>query len=967
MHTPRPAPVRASRLAAAAVAALPVMTLLTPAALSPAHAALAAEGVQPDAALPTDPALVTGQLDNGLKYIIRRHANPAGRAGLWIHIGSGSLNETESTRGLAHFLEHMAFNGSENFPPGTVVDYFQSIGLAFGRDQNAFTSFDQTTYQLYLPDTKIETIDRALLFFSDVAQRLKLLPDEINKERGIIQEERRTRLSPQQRIQEKIWEGLAPESTFGRRLPIGTEQTINSVSPADFQNYYKTFYTPSNMTMIVVADADPQPIVDAIKKQFGAFPKTAVPADLPVGVKGTTGYRAIVATDPEVTRASVVITRVEPPRPPSTTVGHLRRDLVDLIGTWAFNRRIENELAKGGPSFLSAFATSQQITGALHSFQASASGEPANWKAMLTELGTHLQRARLHGFTEDEIDDARKALIAQAEQSVERESTIPARAVLARINGDVAAGEPVMSAQQTLDLYKQILPGLSTLEVSDAFAKNFDTSNALFTLTGPTLPDTPTEQQLVDLGRKAIDVKPEKYQAVARAKSLLDKAPTPGPLADVKTHEASNVASGWLPSGVRVHHRFMDIQKDQVTILVTLAGGQIQETPANRGLTEAALLAWERPATSKLSSTQIRDLMTGKKVSVSTSEGGGFRGGGGGGSQDALRLVISGSPADLEPGLQLAHLLLTDPVIEPAALEQWKKSQKQAIEQRQKQPQGIIQEVIAEGFYPKSEARVYPLTAEQVDKITLDAAQSWLKNLLATAPIEVAVIGDLPMEKARPLVETYFGSLPKRDRISAATLDELRKIERPKGPILTEKKVAIQTPLGVVLDGFFGPDAENVRDSRLMQMASRIMSTRMIKTVREEKQLVYSIGAQTQPATTYPGFGVFLASAPTEPAKAPALGDTLEEMYTAFAKDGPTDEEMTTARKQMANMFDEQMKEPGFWTARLAALDYRNTKLDDVMAAPAAIQAFTAEEIRDAFARYYKPESRFRFTVVPAK
>jgi zinc protease len=941
----------------AALAAIPALVFAMP--------TLAADTNAP---LPTDPALVTGTLDNGLSYIIRKHANPAGRSAAWIHIGTGSLNETESTRGIAHFLEHMAFNGSENFPPGTVVDYFQSIGLAFGRDQNAFTSFDQTTYQLYLPDTKIETIDRALLFFSDVATRLKLLPSEIEKERGIIQEERRTRLSPAQRTQEKIFQSIAPESTFGRRLPIGTEETINSISPEDFQNYYKTFYVPSNMTLIVVADTDPAPIVDAIKKQFGSLPKLPRPADLPVGVKPTTESRAIIATDPEIKQASIAINRVEPARPPSTTVSDLRRDLVELIGTWAFNRRIESELAKGGTAFLSAFAGGQSINQALVIHQASAAGEPEKWADMLTELATHIQRARIHGFTEEEIADARKALIAQAEQSVQREATLPARAVLARINSDVAAGEPVMSAQQNLDLFNKLLPAISADEVSRTFASNYDTQANLFVLTAPSSPNIPSESQLLDMGRKALSVKPDKLKTDARAASLMTSTPTPGTLADLTTHAASNVTSAWLPSGIRVHHRPMDIQKNTASIIITLAGGTIQETAETRGLTDAASLAWDRPATSKLSSTQIRDLMTGKKVAVSTSEGGGGPGPrGGGGSQDALRLVISGNPAELEAGFQLAHLLLTDPVIEPAALDQWKKAQKQAIEQRKNLPQGIIAELIADTFYPKDEARLHPLTAEQVDKVTLEAAQAWLRRLVATSPIEVAIVGDITLDQAKPLVETYLGSLPKRDRISDTTHDNLRKVARPSGPLVVEKKVDIQTPLGVVLDGFFATDAENIRDARLLQLASRIMSTRMIKTVREDKQLVYSISANSQPATTYPGFGLFLATAPTEPSKAPALAETLEEMYTAFAKDGPTEEELNTARKQMANMFDEQMKEPGFWTTRLATLNYRNTKLDDVMSAPEAMQSFTANDIREAFTRYYKPEARFRFTVIPSK
>jgi len=217
--------------------------------LGPARAASPA-----DEKLPTDPALVTGTLPNGLAYIIRQHKNPEGRVGIWLHVASGSLNETEAQRGLAHYLEHMAFNGTANFPPGSIVPFFQSLGMTFGRDQNAFTGFDQTTYTLTLPGGGREMLDKGMLFMADVAMRMSLEPAEIDSERQIILEEKRARSSARQRVQDQFFERLAPESTLGRRLPIGIEQTIKSVTRQDFQEYYLRWYVPSNMTVIVVGD-----------------------------------------------------------------------------------------------------------------------------------------------------------------------------------------------------------------------------------------------------------------------------------------------------------------------------------------------------------------------------------------------------------------------------------------------------------------------------------------------------------------------------------------------------------------------------------------------------------------------------------------------------------------------------------------------------------------------------------------
>lgn len=917
---------------------------------------LTAKGGGAEEPLPTDPALVTGTLENGLKYVVRKHPNPEGRISIWLHVSSGSLNETDNIRGIAHYLEHMAFNGSKNFAPGSVVPFFQSLGLQFGRDQNAFTSFDQTTYQLALPDTKAETIDKALLFLSDVGMRLSLLPEEIDNERGIILEEKRTRLGAQQRVQEYIQERLAPGATFGRRLPIGTEETIKSVKKPDFEGYYGKWYVPSNMTVIAVGDCDAAPVVDAIRKHFADGKKATKPADLDVGVKAYTETRAIVATDPELTSAGIQIVRIEPSRGPSLTVEHERRDLVELIGTWAFSRRIGNELAKGTRTYLGANAGIGDQANAIRMITASAQGKPENWKTMLRDLGEDLQRARLHGFTAADVDDAKTALLTQAEQAVRREGTVPARAMLQRMNGTIAAGEPIMSAQQRLDLLKRLLATITPEEVSAAFTKNFDPTIVTFVLTIPSSADVPSESQLIELGRAAVNVKPAKAAEEARATTLLKEAPKGGKVAQAETHEASGVTGAWLSNGVRVHYKFNDNRKGDASISILLAGGQIQETQGNRGVTDAATLAWSgrSMATKGLSSTQIRDFMNGKKARVN-----------GGSGEDAMTLTVSGDPEALETGLQLAYLLLTEPLIEPAAFTQWQQGQVQRIAARKLQPAGVLGEAMAEALYPTDEPRTRPLTVEQVQALKIEAAQQWLDKLIATAPIEVTVVGDVAADKVMPLIEKYLGSLANRQRIGGGYLANERKIKRNPGPITVEKTIDIKTQQGFVLDGFIGTDAQNIRDTRLLGMAARIMSTRMVKTIREEKQLVYSISAASRPAVEYPGFGLFAAQAPTDPSKGAALAAALEEMYGAFAKAGPTEEEMTVAKKQMANLFSEQMKEPDFWMGRLSAIDYRGLKLQDIVDGPAAYQAMTAKDVQDAFARYYQPERRVRFVVTP--
>jgi len=904
--------------------------------------------------LPTDPALVTGRLPNGLNYIIRAHKNPEGRVGIWLHVASGSLNETDATQGLAHFLEHLAFNGSANFPPGSVVPFFQSLGLSFGRDQNAFTGFDQTTYQLALPGGGRDVVEKGMLFMSDVAMRLSLTPALIDAERPVIVEEKRTRASARQRVEEQLYARLAPESTFGRRLPIGIEPTIKSVTQADFRDYYARWYVPSNMTVIVVGDTDPAMVVDVLTQQFGSGPTVPEPTPRAVGVQPTNGPRAIVVTDPELIRAEVSITRLGPPREATTTVAQRRRELVEMIGTWAFNRRLSAEIAAGRMSFLGAGASVEDWVGVYRMASLEASGKTGTWRAMLKELGTELQRARLHGFGEREIANARTMLVAAAEEGVRRESTRPARDILRDLNRDVSRRRPPMSAAQTLALFQQLLPGITAREVSDAFADSFDPARALFIAELPAGDDVPSEADLVGLGRTAVDVKPDKPADLAPPSALLATLPRPGTVAESTTHAATKVTSLWLDNGVRVHHRQMDQRKGEATIAVTLAAGVIEETPANRGITEAAVRAWERPATRKLSSTDIRDLMTGAKARVASGMGG-----------DSVTLSISGDTGDLERALQLAYALLTEPLIEPAAFDQWKEAEGQRLADRKRQPMSVLIDTAAAALYPPGDPRAKVLTPEQLAALTRPAAQAWLERLIAQAPIEVSVVGDIDRAAATRLVSQYFGALPARPRIGDKTLWDLRKVARPSGPVQAADTVQALTPQGAVLAGFFGADLRDIRDTRLLNVAARVLSTRMLKTIREEKGLVYSIRASSEGAVVYPGFGRFVAIAPTDPDKASALATAIEEMYAAFAKDGPTDDELVVAKKQTATLLDEIMKTPDFWTGWLATLDYRGIGIDEILAGPTQYEKFTAPEVRDAFVRYDQPAARFRFVITP--
>ncbi len=904
--------------------------------------------------LPTDPGLLAGELENGLNYAVLEHDNPPGRVMLWMYVSTGSINETDEQRGLAHFLEHLAFNGSEHFEKNDVIGFFEAMGLTFGQHQNAMTSFDQTRFILELPNNKPETLDQGLLFFADVAGRLSLDPLAIDNEREVILEELRSRLSPEQRVQEYIFERISPGSRFGERLPIGTEESIKTIDRDDFLDYYHHWYVPSNITLVVVGDIDPESVVPAIERQFSFGPRVPRPVDADPQVEPYQTTQAIVATDAELKQASVSIVRIDEPAPPTTTEALMREREVEDLAVAAFNRRLARKISEGQVSFLSGSAFLGNLFNSFRFIAVGAEGDPQRWRDMLAELAVEMQRARLHGFTERELDDVRKQLIAGLERAVEREETQPSQAIVAQVTEAVADEEPYLSAAQRLEIMQRLLPAITPEEISTRFRELYDPAAVTFIVELPIDATVPTEAELVSLGQESLAVTPDAEGESARPSELMAVLPEPGTVVDQTEHDRSAVTSAWLSNGVRLNYRFMDYRKDQATITINLAGGSIEETPENHGITAAASLAWSRPATSRLSSSDIRDLMVGTKVSVA-----------GGADLDALTMLVSGKPAELETGMQLAYLLLTDPLIEEAALSQWQEQERQAIEARKLQPGGVVAEAFTAMISPPGEVRLLPMELQEMDRITREKAQAWLERIIREAPIEVSVVGDLPWEQARDLVCRYLGSLPPRERISSQTNAALRRLDRPVGPLVESLEIETQTPMAIVQSGFFGPDWTEVEDRRLLNLATQILSTRMIKELREQEQLVYSIGARSAPNPTYPGYSMVMAGAPTDPGKASALQQRIAGMYQQFAEQGATDEEIEIAKKQIDNQLDEQMKDPRFWNFFLGNLTYRGTNLDDLVAAREAYAAFTGPQVLDAFRRYYRDDASFSIVVRP--
>ncbi len=905
--------------------------------------------------LPSDPRLVTGKLKNGVTWIYRKHDNPPGKMALMIHVDTGSLNETDAQRGLAHFMEHMCFNGTDNFPPGALIPYFESIGMEFGADLNAFTSFDQTSYMLFTPDTKVEQVDKALMVLSDYAFRATLVEAEIDKERGVILEEARARKNAFQRIRDKLWPELFEGSRFAQRLPIGDETVIAKAPRSEFVDYYRNWYRPERVTIMLVGDADPEPYKPSIEKWFGEY-KSETPAqkDMSAEFKPFSRQRALVTTDPEMAVCRVEMNNLRPGRPAQTTVEQWRTQLVEELGNWIMGRRFDTLVKKGEASFRGANTGVQSFFQEGLMITSQAQGEAKDWNKMLDELVMEVQRARQFGFTNREFGLARKEMRSEYEHNVKKEPSRNARGVIMQINGATNEGEPVLSAQQELDLFNEVISSIDVAEVSKTFKENFAPDTFAFVITtsdkDPSL--VPSRDDVLAAGKAALARKVEPIKEEEQAASLLASAPTPGKVAESTLDKDLGVTSGWLSNGVRIHHRYMDYKKDTVLVTISLAGAQVEETPENAGITDAACLAINEAATSKLSSSQVRDLMTGKNIRVMARPAG-----------DTLMINLEGSPADLEAGLQEVYAVLTDGKIEEASFNNWKLQFAQRLEMMDKTPQFRTSLAMLE-LLGGGDPRLTPMTKEKLEKQTLASTQAWFDRHRKDSPIEVAVVGDMKLEQATPLLETYLGSLSQRKR-AAENLDKLRKLPRSTGPLVKAVQVDTMTPQAVALVGFVTPEGRNKVDVRALELATETVTSRLVKRLREEKSLVYSVAARNSPSWVYNDTGQFFSGAPCDPDKVSQVVEEVQTIFAEFAEKGPTAEELEIAKKQVAEDLDTDMREPGYWLTILQHHDMHKRDLKEEKAEKEAYPKFTADQVRDTFKKYYNPARQFQVTAVP--
>lgn len=922
----------------------------------PAFAQVAPSDPWPQATsdVPVDSAVRFGTLENGMRYAILRNATPPGQASLRLRIDAGSLMENEDQLGLAHFMEHMAFNGTTNIPENDLLRILERLGLAFGADTNAATGFDQTFYMLELPRTNDETVDTSLRIMREQVSEALMAPDAIDEERGVIVGEERTRNTPQLRSLKAQLALLAPGQRIANRLPIGDLEIIRTAPRERFVAFYDAYYRPSRATMIAVGDFDVDVMEQKIRATFADWQPRAPDGPEPdLGQVADREPETRILVEPGV-QSNVQINFTRDPDLDPDSIAERRENTVLGLGLAVLNRRL-GELARAdNPPFIGAGASADTLVDSLDLTSVSAAFNPGGLKRALETIEQETRRLAEFGVTpselQREITDRRTALENAANAAATRTTPALAGGLLNATNSDTVFTSP----QTNLELFNATVEGLTPAAVNAAVAQAFQGEGPLVLVVTP---------EPIEGGEAAVTgwLEASRAQPVtARA----EQAAREWPYADfgAATQPTGQRAIAEIdttvvtfPNGVRLTVKPTDFREEQILVSVRTGLGELG-LPTDRPTAQSlAPLTFAQGGLGQLTLDELNRVLSGRIYSAGFAIEG-----------DAYRLSGVTRPQDLELQMEVLAAYLTDPGVRPAPFEQIKALFPQIIAQQSATPGGAFQ-IQAPGLLASGDPRQGLPSAEAVAGFTNDALKADVIAGLAQGPIEVVMVGDVTVEDAIAATASTFGALPARPArpAPAAGADVLRFPAGTPEPVRLIHTGPAEQALGYV--AWPTTDAiDDATEARQIGLLAAIIELRINDRIREQLAIAYSPDAGSSSSDVYRGYGSIYASAQTTPENQSVFFTEMDAI-AASLRDTPVDaDELTRARAPMIERLRRAQAGNEYWLSQLSDVADDANAVADITAHVADLEAVTPADIQVLAQRYLVPGRAWRASVISA-
>ena len=848
-----------------------------------------------------DPAIVFRKLSNGFRYVLMENHHPKNRVSMHLFVQTGSLNESDTQQGLAHFLEHMLFDGSTHFKPSEMVKFFQNIGMAFGPDANAHTGYNDTVYDILLPKGDKESLKKGLLVMKDFAQGALLLPSEIERERRVVLAEKRTRDSASYRTYVDQLRFELPNSRISKRLPIGKEKILKKADRRQLKIFYDTWYRPDKMILILVGDFDPSLAEKLIESQFTTITPRAPPKAEPgLGEINHKGIKAFYHFEKESGNTTVSIEILKKILPEPDSYDFRKNELIRDIANRMVKHRLDTLVMKPDTPFTSASIDSGIFLKRVKYADISADCDPKNWKRSFFIIEQTLRQALEFGFTPSELTRVKKDFLSELDEAAKKESTRDSEKLAREIIVSLNTNRVFMSPRQEKELYTPIINDVTLKDVHKIFKNIWASEHRLLLVTGNAkLLDKNPEKEILDSYNESLRVavtKPAAEKAVVFP--YLSKPETKARIIRAKTIQDLGITQVDFSNGVRLNLKKTDFKADQVLISVGFGRGRSTEPPNLPGLALLTENIINESGLGALEKDELERALAGRNTSVVFHV-------------DENRFSFDGETVSSEISLlfQLLYAHMVDPGFRKEAYDLSLRRFSQKYKALSRSIDGAMV-VFGRRFLAGGDSRFGLPDDDTYQKLTLEEVKSWIKPLMGNDDIEISVVGDFDIDAVTRLTALYFGSLPLH-RIHDKP-EESKRLKFPSGRLQT---ISVQTkiPKGMIVVAYPTEDIWNISRTRRLSLLSEIISDRLRVKIREKLGAAYSTFAFNRPSRAYPGYGVLQARVYIDPQKSGIIIKAVKETVSSIAENGVTQDELNRAQKPILTSIKDMLQKNHYW------------------------------------------------------
>jgi zinc protease len=893
--------------------------------------------------IPVDPNVKMGKLSNGLTYYIRNNGKPENKVELRLVVNAGSILEDEDQLGLAHFMEHMNFNGTKNFKKNELVDYLQSIGVKFGAHLNAYTSFDETVYILPIPSDDPEKLEKGFQIIEDWAHNALLTDEEIDNERGVVLEEYRLGKGANERMLQRYLPKIMYGSKYAKRLPIGTKEILENFKYESLRRYYKDWYRPDLMAVIAVGDVDVAILEEKIKSHFGKIPAATNPKPRnSFDVQNHDETLIAIETDKEASFAQVQVLFKDLVKPKKdATIKEFRTSVIKGLFTQMINNRLNELKESENPPFIYGYSfhggTWARTKEAYQSFAMTAPDKQLEALAVLLEEN---ERAKKFGFGNGEFERAKKNIIARLEKAFKDKDKTESNRIVGEYVRNFLEGEAMPGIEWEYNFYKRVLPTIQLSEINNVITNYLRDTNRVIVLTGPEkegmnkVTEAQVKQTLEDV--KSKEIKP--YEDKAVATSLITNLPPKGSVADISKNEKLGVTSIKLANGAKIIYKKTDFKNDEILFEAFSYGGSSLYSDeeyktigfAGGGLAEAGVNGFSK--------IDLGKMMSGKIVRVRPYIGT---------YSEGLRGATT--PKDLEELFQMTHLYFTKLNKDDKAYMSYVNKQKGFLTNMLANPQFYFQNEMGKFTNGKNPRYLGFPTGEGMDASDYTLAyKKYQERFADIGDFNFYFVGNVDEKVLVAYAEKYIGSLEGKNS------NEKYKVStfRPLSGSHTKTVEKGQDPKSAVRIMFQGEATYTKEEAKAMKALGEILSIKLIEKLREEEGGVYGAGARGSIRSFPYGWYSFSISFPCGPENVDKLKAAALAELQKIIDDGPSEKDVSKIKEAQLLEYKESIKKNRFWLGYLKKSDYMNRDVNRILDDEKVVNALTASNIQNVAKKY---------------